>query len=63
MTVGERRAVLRLAPSANEFVVSGQPFRRHDEANVVGRALDELKRFHHTLMIMRSKRGIICHEP
>jgi hypothetical protein len=25
--------------------------------------LDELKRFHRTPMIMRSKRGIICHEP
>ena len=62
-TVGERGAVLCLAPSPDELFVSGQPFRRHDEGNVVGRALDELKRFHRTPMIMRSKRGIICHEP
>jgi len=41
-TVGKRRAVLRLAPSPDELVVSGQPFRRHDEGNIVGRALDEL---------------------
>ncbi|MGA8494752.1 MAG: hypothetical protein WB764_04680 [Xanthobacteraceae bacterium] len=41
-TVGERGAVLRLAPSPDELLVSGQPFRRHDEGNIAGRALDEL---------------------
>ena len=62
-TVGECRAVLRLAPSADKLLVSGQPFRHHDEGNIVGRSVGELQRFHHTFMAMRSKHGIIIHEP
>ena len=50
--------------SSTILIVDDQPSVRH----FVGRALNKLQRFHHTLMAhtlmaMTSKRGIISHEP